>query len=252
MRITIPEYFMGRPVNGAIERVFANQNSNTEQPTSTTPTPANILHPEKYIILEGRTHGNYTYQDLLVSMEKSHLGETWDNCYEALQQEEQFMLPIREFVDFINLLKSGRAFDGNGRTINTKTLTQILNEIIEVRNPWRSEMLGNKFKDVNGVLHIEHNHRFVNGQLQSLNTEPLEQYLMQDKTPGISLDHWLSNANSQGLPIPNTNNGDLYYWHPRDNSVARFGSDSGWAGLNCVGGPGDSCPALGVRGARKK
>ena len=75
---------------------------------------------------------------------------------------------------------------------------------------------------------------------------------MQDKTPGISLDHWLSNANSQGLPIPNTNNGDLYYWHPRDNSVARFGSDSGWAGLNCVGGPGDSCPALGVRGARKK
>jgi len=74
-------------------------------------------------------------------MEKSHLGETWDNCYEALQQEEQFMLSIREFVDFINLLKSGRAFDGNGRTINTKTLTQILNEIIEVRNPWKKRRI---------------------------------------------------------------------------------------------------------------
>jgi len=101
MRITIPEYFMGRPVKGAIERVFANQNLNTEQPTPTTPTPVNILNPEKYIILEGRTHGNYTYSDLLVSMEKSHLGETWNNCYEALQQEGQFMLTIRQFVDFI-------------------------------------------------------------------------------------------------------------------------------------------------------
>ena len=75
---------------------------------------------------------------------------------------------------------------------------------------------------------------------------------MQDKIPGISLDHWLNNANSQGLPVPNTNNGDLYYWHPRDNSVARFRSYSGGALLDCYRDPGDSGSALGVRGAREK
>ena len=160
------------------------------------------------------------------------------------------MPPVFDWWFLTNLLKSGRAFDGNGRTINNQTLTQILNEITEVRAPYRAEWNGVKFEMVNGVLHIEHNHRFVNGQLQSLNTEPLEQYLMQDKLPGISLDHWLSNANSQGLPVPNTNNGNLYYWCPRSERVARFRSSSDGAVLDCDGGPGGSNPALGVRGAR--
>jgi len=59
------------------------------------------MKQESSIILPGKEYSNYTYPDLLVSMEKSHLGETWNNCYEALQQEGQFMLTIRQFVDFI-------------------------------------------------------------------------------------------------------------------------------------------------------
>ena len=209
------------------------------------------MKQESSIILPGKEYSNYSYPDLLVSMNRTYYkaGKDWYDSHKQLQSKDNFMLTIRQFVDFINLLKSGKVYNGLGKEINQRRIDSILEDILTQREFLRAEWNDVKFKLVNGVLHIQYNHRHVNGQLQPQNSEPLEEYLMQYRR--ISLDHWLSNANSQGLPVPNTKDGNLYYWQPRDGCVARFWSDSVGAYLSCGGDPSDSDSALGVRGARK-
>ena len=75
---------------------------------------------------------------------------------------------------------------------------------------------------------------------------------MENKIPGISLDSWLKNPTKQGLPRSNVAEGDLSYWHPRDQSVAWFDANSGGADLNCGGrNPSYWVSDLGVRAAKQ-
>mgnify|MGYP001607946582 FL=1 len=63
----------------------------------------------------------------------------------------------------------------------------------------------------------------------------------------ISLDSWLGvGATSQGMPKPEIPKGDLYYWNPRENRVARFDAYSYRAFLNCGRNPGSRNSVLGV------
>ena len=124
-------------------------------------------------------------------------------------------------------------------------------EIAEVRDPWRAEWLDADFKVINEILHINYNHRTVNAELKPQNSEPLENCLMENKTPGIDLEAWLKNANRQGLPPTNIKKGSLYYWHPVNRRVAWFDASPARVGLCCVGYPWDSGSALGVRLARR-
>src|SRR3989344_7135661 len=209
------------------------------------------MKQESSIILPGKEYSNYSYPDLLVSMNRTYYktGKNWYDSHKQLQSKSNFMLTIRQFTDLINLLKSGKVYNGLGKEISQRRIDSILDDILTRREFLRAEWNDVKFERVNGVLHINYNHRHVNGQLKPQNSEPLEECLMQDRR--ISLDHWLNNANSQGLPVPNTNDGNLYYWYPRDGCVARFGSSSVGAVLDCSRDPGDSDSALGVFAARK-
>ena len=65
-----------------------------------------IVSPEKYIILPGTTHENYSYSDSLVAMDRTYQGKDWTNCHKAVAQEGGCMLTIRQFIDFVNLLKT--------------------------------------------------------------------------------------------------------------------------------------------------
>jgi hypothetical protein len=154
------------------------------------------------------------------------------------------MLTIRQFADFLNLLKSEKAYNGKGNKIKRTTLRNLLNEITEVKSPYRAEHLDAKFK-TNTITYHKINPNGTTIQV----TEPLEDHLTSDK---IDLNSWLKNANSQGLPKPDTQDGDLYFWHPRKDRVAGFIADSGWAGLDCDGDPAYSGPRLGVRVAHLK
>ena len=82
----------------------------------------------------------------------------------------------------------------------------------------------------------------INGEYKN-QTLKLDDCLMNDRQ--ISLDEWLNSTKPHGLPPTNISGGNLYYWHPRDNSVARFRSSSDWAVLSCCGGPGGSFPHSG-------
>src|SRR3989344_5409991 len=154
------------------------------------------MKQESSIILPGKEYSNYSYPDLLVSMNRTYYkaGKDWYDSHKQLQSKDNFMLTIRQFVDFINLLKSGKVYNGLGKEISQRRIDSILDDVLAQRGPCRAEWLDTKFKLVNDVLHINYNHRHVNGQLRPQNSKPLEECLMQDKLPGISLDHWLSNA----------------------------------------------------------
>ncbi len=234
------------------------QPANLIVPTSTNPpTPAvGIVNPKDYIILEGRTHGKYSYEDTLVAMNRTYQGKNWNDAHIACANENRYMLTIRQFVDFLNLLRTGKVHDGRGSLIKDKSKIEgILDEIYKVGGNWRSEWLDADFKVQNEKVVMNYEHRMKNGVLTpNRSNEVLEGYLAQNKQPGISLDDWLARATYQGLPPANVKNGELYYWQPGkdNNSVAGFCAGSVRASLSCGGYPACADASLGVRFARAK
>ena len=263
MTIKIPKNYMGKPIEGSLERVLASApaipDATTIAQPIVVPTPANINDPQNYIILPGKTHGNYSYPDLLVAMERTHRGKNWEDSHRALSQENSFMLNIRQFADFLNLIRSKKAYDGNGILIDERKIDSILDLILTVRDPWRSEWLDAKFESKGGLMgvgkkmHIQYGYGInSNGQLCFTSEFPLDDYLSSNKTPGIDTNDWLSNANKFGLPKSDVKDGNLYYWRPTDGSVAWFGANSVGAVLSCGRYASDAGSSLGVRAARPK
>ena len=115
------------------------------------PLSANIQDPESYVILEGKQHGSYSYPDILVSTGKDYHSQDWNQTQQTLHNNNEFMLTIRQFADFLKLLKSDKVYDGKGKQLPKQQLDQILNEILEVRSPWRSEWLDTDFKLISNV-----------------------------------------------------------------------------------------------------
>ncbi|MFH1710952.1 MAG: hypothetical protein ABH840_01445, partial [Nanoarchaeota archaeon] len=118
--------------------------------------------------------------------------------------------------------------------------------VVEVRDPWRAQWLNAKFeKRKNGLYMISEN-VLVNGKYET-EEQKLDDFLTENKIPGISLDDWINSNAKHGLPTPKNSNGNLYYWAPVLGYVARFGAVSGRASLSCGWGAGGSGPSLGVR-----
>ena len=233
-----------------LEQTRSNKGDPQKKPDMPpTITGVNLADQQMYLILEGRKHGTYEYPDILVSKKRSLQGKNWHELHTELQNAGDLMLTIRQYVDFLNLLHSGKAFDGAGRLASKQELDHILDDIVTARFPWQAEWLDAQFvkqgKIFNKSLYISY-HRIKNDGTFEKVTEPLEECLMSDKTPGIDLSDWLARATSQGLPPPDTGDGDQYYWHPRDGTVAGFVASAGRASLSCNWLPRSSNSALGV------
>ncbi len=214
------------------------------------------FHKKNFLILEGREHRlgdySYSYPDLYVAKSLSHCGNNWYDSHAVLHKENFQMLTPRQFVDFLNLLKSGRAFDGKGNKVSSSELEIILKEITEQRDPWRAEWLDAQFEEKKGRLHINYEHRTINGKITAQKSEPLANYPAKDKAPGIDLDDYLTRATNQGMPHAVISSGSGYYWSPADGGVAWFGAVAGRTYLSCRDNPRSSNSALGVRRRRAK
>jgi hypothetical protein len=209
---------------------------------------ANQLDKSKTNSLEKKTkyfpqeeYKDYIYVPsigLYVAKEKKLLGKTWSECHTILHENNKRMLILPEFLEFLKYTKI--------------KFPDIYNEITQVTEPWRSEWLDADLKLKDNKLYINSNHKLnENGSLVPLNSEIIDKNtLMQDKTPGISLDDYIIKAHtSQGLPSKDVASGDLYYYFPRsaNNSVAGFDAYSGRAYLNCNRDPPIRDSNLGVR-----
>jgi hypothetical protein len=267
----IPKDFMGIPVSQeTVERVLGAIPAAEPEATEPTPSPASVSVPSRgdYIILPGKKHGTYEYPDLLVAKEVSRKNKNWNECWDELARDQALMLTPRQYVDFLNVLRSGNAVDGAGRSIARSELSDIYNEITEVKSPWRSEWLdawfgvqasqglasklGSKVGIVKTPYTIAYHVIEPNGSLRKVVEHLDDSTLVSDKTPGIKVQDWLANATYQGLPKSDIEGGDLHYWHPRADRVARFNANSVGANLGCGRDPADRLGGLGVREARKK
>jgi hypothetical protein len=199
-----------------------------EEPTIITPKQGMIYLPSL---------------NLNFAKQRTHKGLNWYDAHKELQNQNLKMPTIPEFIAYIKYLQT------DYQTIDKLEADSILDDILTVRIPWRSEWLDADFKVKNNQLYVHYNHYTDSaGNLLPRNTEKLEACLMTDKNPGIDLQDWLDNPTSQGLPRPNINEGSLFYWYPRsDNiSVARVDADSDGAGLDCGRNPQDHAASLGV------
>lgn len=250
----LPSKIFGIDTSEAYQRYLEGSKSAPKpQPSKPLIVPAtNLVNPENYIILEGRKHGSYEYPDLLLPSQRNHFNEDWNQSHESLKTENSYMITIRQFVDFLNLLKSGEVYNGAGRKIDSRNVNKVLDEILTLKDPWRAEWLDARFTKKQGNEMYVNYHKINNNGIIEEVTEPLEECLMKDRAPGMNLDDWLKNANNQGLPKKDVAEGDLYYWNPRKDRVAWFGASSVGADLVCGRDPADSDAGLGVRGAKIK
>jgi hypothetical protein len=225
----------------------------TRDSSGELPVNVQVSHPEKYLFLPSKTYGNYTYPNTLFSLERGHNGKNWHDTHKSLAAEGAYMPTIRQFVDAVKLLRSGKARDGKGKIIAKNLVNVVLDDIFKLGS-YRGRWLDADFKVFNGVLHINYGHTVdVNGKLSHKYSEPLTNCLMTDRKPGIKLDEWINRATEHGLPPTDIAQGDIWYFRPLEdnNSVAWFFADSGGAVLGCGGGPAVRGGALGVHVARK-
>ena len=223
------------------------------QSASSTPLPSQSSSSQKpqkskkpkesnYILLD-REHqnGNYSKVDLLVPFKRTHLTESWSECRTPilLANEQGYMPTIRQHLDFLELIKSGEAFDENGNKIDSKRLQRLFDEITAPRNYQTWEWLDAKF--IRGT--ITYHSIEQDGSVKEI-AENLDDCLMEDKNPGISLDSWLKTANSHGMPTENTQDGSFCYLFPRGGwAVAYFSGNC----LICIRDPDSPDDSLGVR-----
>ncbi len=241
MQFKIPKTYMGMPIKGAMERLFAEEEEMAKKAqTPSIDMPNNMPELSGYIYVPSA--------GIYMAKQRTHFGLNWYDCHKQLHKENLLMPTIPQFISYINYLKQNNDI----KDATKQEIESILDDILTVRNPWRGEWLDADFK-FEKELYIHYNHRTINGQLVPQNKELLTDYLTENKILGISLDDWLSNTNNHGLPKPDVKKGELYYMAPmRDNnSVARFNANSDGAGLNCNGDPNVSDASLGVFGSCK-
>lgn len=137
-----------------------------------------------------------------------------------------------------------REFLKHLRDSGEREYQELFNEITEVRDPWRANWLNAKFEEKQDGLYMISKNVLVDGEYKT-EKQRLDDVLMKDKTPGINLNELLDSDKKHGLPPADISDGDLDYWHPRENNFARFVAYSVRADLDC-GHPSDSYSSLGV------
>ena len=166
-----------------------------------------------------------------------------------------FTLNPRQHADLRQLLQEGadgraKVCDGAGKEVSSQELSIIYDDILKKKNPWEGEWLDSKFEQQNGVWKMIYDHRLDAGGNLTGKTEDLEACIME-KDCFVDLAF-----NNQGLATKESSNQNyeqgknVYFWHPRNGSVARFGAGSGRADLVCGSDPANASGRLGVRVAR--
>ncbi len=247
MNYKIPDNFMGKPVEGAMEKVLANQTAKSQPQSQSSPeqsvnVPANI-NPADYVRIPGTT--------TLISKYEQFKGLKWEPTHFKLAENGLFMPTPALFMPyFLNVVKAHEKkvalHDGNGTFLSEKEIEDIYkhlttNHIDSGAYSW----LDAKFSKVGDDCLIESDHKVINKTELKGKKAPLENCLWDDCLVELIF-------NSQGLPTQKSTaqkyqqGKNIYFYHPRDGAVARFVADSGGAFLSCDRNPDFSYSSLGV------
>ena len=157
---------------------------------------------------------------------------------------------LNDFGDFGRLLYQGMreeidVYNALGKLVEPQLLDKYFLDIFGVGPPLRLEWLDAYLEKREDRLYI------LTGN--KTNVEKLdENTLMEERTPGISLEDWLKNPTAQGLPRENVGEGALFYLSPiYGDRVARFSAGHKATVLDFrEGRPFGRFISLGVRSVR--
>ncbi len=231
MNIKIPSMFMGKPIKGAIDLVLKSRipprvrkQKKKEDPAGQAPDLSGFIYVPAI--------------NLYIAKERMLQGKNWLQTHRELHRQGLQMPTPYQFLQFVDYLKTNTTVPDR---------TQILDEILEKRDPWRAEWLDAKYFKKDGELWMAYNHRpGKNRRLQAGKKEKLEGGLLEDSYIDIS------SFNEQGLPLTKSSKQEVYYYSPVAGSVAWFVANSGRAVLYCYWSPTVVIDSLGVRAARAK
>lgn len=212
------------------------------------------------IILPCKSHGNYDYPDLFVSTELFTTCDIWNGTVEQMKEKGVFMLTLRQFVDYVNLLRSKKVFYGKTeKQIPEEKIRQIYDETVNNRKNHYGEVFDGQFMMKNsfskeiqmkysqiyhgkleeGIITLDdHLGKVFESRLKRAWRRKFKDNFLEDleevqNKRRIDIKYWLENATNQGLPPPNNpidfENG-LPYLPPRPGGVINFGD---YGGLHC-------------------
>jgi len=228
MTLEAPDHYGGKPIpEDAIEIALAAEMKNGNE--------GEALSLDSFIYVPS--------VKLYFAKERTLFYHDWDDTHKKLHEQKLRMPTIPQFVEFLKYLRADPTAEN----------TRVYDEITGKRDPVRAEWFDAKFYYKDDEVWVAYNH-IVNlkGDLVAQDHEKVEGHLMQDEDSKLSLEHWLDNPTKQGLPQENSEQGDLLYWPPSMDRVARFHTSSSFSILNCDTYPGGSSSVIGVFACAEK
>ena len=252
MKITIPAQFMGKPIEGAMERVLAMAPKNDD---------ISVEEGGKHVVPanEERNYIQVPQFGIVVAMRETHLGKNMFDTLEALAGERLKMPSQRQFMrHWLNVKESAeekrKLVYADGTPVSYDVSRDLWDYMSSTdrskfngKNCWT--WLNSLFKEENGKWFVEEDLR-VETDAQS------RKYLRGTR---VSLDNCIGescyidlNFNPQNLPTTKSSaekyvqGENLYFYPTKNESVVGFYANSDGAGLGCRGDPGSANSSLGV------
>ena len=168
---------------------------------SNVPKPRKVRKPKTKkpisIILPANQHSSYSYPDLEVSLNTSNPIE------EKLASEDSFMLNLRQFIDFLKLLRSDKIiYDSKGKPLDPKIREGALEKIIGKRAHTREERLDNTMYFIGDRIFVGYHVINSEGHLERVKEELDKESFIhyeRERYVLVNLDHFLENSTYQGF-----------------------------------------------------
>jgi len=193
--------------------------------------------PESDFIWLPQPESKYTFfhptlkHGIPIAKERKKLGKDWVNVHLELNSQRFHMPTIKQFIDFLKLLRSGEVCDLVGQRLSIDEITDIYGKITKRRTPIEDIWLDARFYTVNyraKRLIIDEEHRGkAQIDLRHLThlrfISPLESWALGKciKKESCYID-LLNSKNPHGLPTVKNESDQFRLWPPKKEHTAVF------------------------------
>lgn len=244
MTIKLPKTWMGKDGKEEYERIVNSKD--IEKPIKQVSFNENIIKSD-YIQIPN--------QNFAIAIAETDFNLNYVEANKSVLNRGLFVPCADEFMIFHNHIldcykNKKPIFDAAGNPAPESTKKDLYSQLTSKCWIWLNgqfHLSGNK-RTIEKIIGLDANNNLLTKE------EPLEECLMED----CYID--FRGLNRQGLALNNSRylgqkyvkGGNIFFYYPRNNSVAGFGADSGRAGLYCSGDPSYGSSGLGVRAVRRE